>query len=114
MPPPLAPWLLVATLAGTAGPERPLLMEPSYETDYALITTARPLLGCVYWFQRSTQPQWVIPTSPTGGGAHALPLPQFTAELPAWYEAACYNAAGWGPKMQGVVRLTDVWAVQPQ
>lgn len=109
MPPPLAPWFLAATLAGAAGPAQILLMEPSHDAAMNLLTPANPLLGCAVWIQRAKDPVWLPPTSPLGDGSHVLPLPEKLAELPAWFEAACYGKDGWSYVVQGSVTLDIIW-----
>lgn len=82
------------------------LVEPTTTTAGAPLTTpGNALWACAVWIGASPAAHWYAPTSPAGGGTHALPEPAQTASLPWAYRARCLSAQGWGPEATGTLEL---------
>ena len=83
------------------------LVEPTQtaETGAPLTTPGNALWACAVWIGASPAAHWYAPTSPAGGGSHALPEPAQTAELPWTYRARCLSAQGWGPEATGTLEM---------
>lgn len=98
----LALALLLAPAAGAVS-----LVEPTTtaETGSPLSVPGNGLWACAVWIGASPSAHWYPPTSPAGGGTHALPEPAAVASLPWSYRARCLSAQGWGPEATGTLEM---------
>lgn len=88
----------------TAGPTSAIVTEPTVDLAGVPLGPGNPLWACAAW--RPGQPgAWLAPTGPAGGGAHPVPWPALTADLPAEYRARCIYPAGWGPEAVAVAAV---------
>lgn len=96
----------VLALLGAGPAAAVTLTEPTTTTAGRPLTEpGNELWACVFTAGPSPTTFWLRPSSPAGGGSHALPEPAQTSDLPWRYAARCLSAQGWGPEATGMLEL---------